>query len=385
MKVSIIVPIFNCERYLDRCIKSICNQSLRDIEIICVDDCSTDGSNKILLDFANRDSRIKVMRHDINKGLVAARKTGVNEAAGEYVGFVDGDDWIEPHMYANLYRLATEHDADMVSSGYILEGGYVSEEYDSIDEGLYGADRRQEILDKLIFNMRRQDLGIRGSLCCKLFKRGLIADIQNRIPDEITYSEDKMCVLTFALECKSIYVVRRAWYHYIINSASMTQRVNVDYLDKVNAVYRYLVSLYTNPDFTDSMRMQAELYITQLLIKGINSRMGFSIKNLMWIGSEWMYKIPGGSRVLLYGEGELCKTYERLISSNDNLVLVGVVNSAADVSKYGYDHIVITYKYVPKVDEIKDELLRVGVSSERILWFEQKEIFWDFAESAGLC
>ena len=385
MKVSIIVPVFNCEKYLDRCLKSICAQSLRDIEIICVDDCSTDRSNEILSDFANKDFRIKLVRHNINKGLVAARKTGVNRAKGEYVGFVDGDDWIEPEMYDSLYALATEHDADMVSSGYILEGGYVSEEYDSVDEGFYGSDRRQEILDKLIFNMPHKDLGIRGSLCCKLFRRELLADVQNRIPDEITYSEDKMCVLTFALECRSIYVVRKAWYHYMINSFSMTHEANVDYLDRINEVYRYLVSLYPNPDFTESMRVQAELYITQQLIKGINSRMGFSIKNLMWIGSEWMHKIPDGSQVLLYGEGELCKTYERLINRNDKLVLAGVVSSAADVSSFDYDYIVITYKYVPKADEINEELLQTGIPGGRILWFEQKEIFWDFAESAGLC
>lgn len=382
--VSVIVPVYNAKHTLKRCIDSIAGQTLQDVEVILVDDGSTDGSGQECDKYAENDKRIQVI-HKENGGLVSARKAGVRAAKGKYIGYVDSDDWIEPCMYESLYDIAVKDDADMVCSGYILEGNYISKEYDTIPEGCYTGDKRRELLDSLIFNMNERDLGLRGSLCCKLFRREMIETVQEKIPDEISYSEDKLCVLTFALECKCISVVRQAWYHYIINNASMTQAPNTDYLSKVNAVYKYLVSLYSHPDFSDNMRAQAELYITQILIKGINNRMGFSVKNLMWIDDDWVYKVPKGSRVLLIGAGGLCETYERQVRNSDALELSGTIEEISEAGAYDFDYIVITYKYRPKAEEIRKALIASGIPRDKVLWFEQKEIFWKYAEYAGLC
>lgn len=379
--LTIIIPVYNTEKYLKKCLDSVISQAIKNIEIICIDDGSTDNSPAILDEYAKRDDRIKVI-HKTNGGLVSVRKHGVVEAKGKYIGFVDSDDWVEPDMFERLYNTAIKYNADMVSSGYIMEGGYVSYEYDSLEEGLYVEADKCKWLDKIIFNMSEHDLGLRGSVCCKLFRGDLLKKIQPRVPDEITISEDKMCVLTFALECKSMYVIRDAWYHYMINSGSMTQKPNTDYLIKVNAVYRYLTSLYQNNNFSEEMRKQAEIYVTQLLIKGINSRMGFSVKNLMWIDSEWMYEVPMDSRILLCGGGGLGAAYERQIKNNKRLVFAGYYDSSLEMPEY--DFVVITVKYKPRAEELKRKMTEQGILEEKILWFEQKEIFWKYAIDAGL-
>lgn len=113
-KVSVIIPVYNTERYLRRCLDSVCNQTLSDIEIICVNDCSPDNSLDILNEYATKDSRIKIIDFKENKGAAVARNKGISEASGEYIGFVDSDDFVDLDFYEKLYTKALETDADCV-------------------------------------------------------------------------------------------------------------------------------------------------------------------------------------------------------------------------------------------------------------------------------
>ena len=106
VKVSIIVPAFNTEKYLPECLDSVVNQTLKDIEIICIDNCSTDNTLNILNEYAKKDSRIKVIANKVNKGVANSRNLGLDSASGEYVGFVDSDDFIELDMFEKLYKVA---------------------------------------------------------------------------------------------------------------------------------------------------------------------------------------------------------------------------------------------------------------------------------------
>ena len=115
-KVSVIVPVYNAEKHLDECIDSIVNQTLKDIEIICIDDCSTDNSYLILKEWAKKDKRIKVLRNKYNRGTGATINYGIRMADGEYIGEVDCDDFIDHEMYEYLYSIS--ENADIVKSGY---------------------------------------------------------------------------------------------------------------------------------------------------------------------------------------------------------------------------------------------------------------------------
>ena len=113
-KVSVIIPIYNTEKYLRKCLDSVCNQTLSDIEIICVNDCSTDNSLEILEEYASKDNRIKLIDFKENKGAAVARNAGIDEAKGEYIGFVDSDDFIDLDFYEKLYNKAVKSGADCV-------------------------------------------------------------------------------------------------------------------------------------------------------------------------------------------------------------------------------------------------------------------------------
>ena len=113
-KISIIIPIYNVEKYLKECLDSCINQTLEDIEIICVDDCSPDNSIKILEEYQRKDSRIKILRHEINKNLGAARNTGLQAATGEYIWFVDSDDYIDTKACQILYDAIKKFDIDIL-------------------------------------------------------------------------------------------------------------------------------------------------------------------------------------------------------------------------------------------------------------------------------
>ena len=392
VKVSVIIPVYNTGKYLRRCLDSVIMQTLGNIEIICVDDGSTDESARILEEYADRDDRIKVI-YKQNGGLVSARKVGVIAAEGEYIGYVDSDDWIEPDMYEKLYGCAHNNHVDMVTSGYLFEGNYITTHFDDVTEGLYDEANMRYLRENAIYNLQTKNVGLRGSLCCKLFCTELLKTVQEGISDKLTFSEDKMCVLSYVLSCSRVYVLKRAFYHYISHPFSMVHKCNDDYLISVNEVYKHFIKLYQHPCFTPVMRMQAELYITELLYKGINSRLGFQNRNLFWINPYYLDDIPADARIVLYGGGELGDAYRRQIEMRDDLVLVGCVDTQyienVQVGALGmllgedYDLILITVKNPKKAMEIREGLTYEGIPDEKIRWYEQKEIYWEYAESNG--
>lgn len=397
VKVSIIIPIYNTEQYLRQCLDSVIAQTLNEIEIICVDDGSTDKCPQIIDEYAEKDSRIKVI-HKENGGLVSARKAGVEEATGLYTGYVDSDDWIEADMYEKLYTAAMKYHADIVASGYILEGNYTTFHFDTVQAGLYQNDNLLYLREHTIYCHEKKEVGLRATLCSKLFLTDQLRRIQKRIPEEITMSEDKVCLLEFILECSSVYVMKEAYYHYRINGESMVHKPNYNYLVCVNHVYQYLLSLFQHPNFTQSMRVQAELYITEMLMHGINQRMGFENRNLFWIDPYWLESIPEASKVILYGGGELGEKYYRHLSSRKDLKYAGCVDygyerfadsnlkvcSPTILWEIEYDYIVITIKNPGKAEEVREQLIQDGIEEKKILWFEQKDIFWKYAEADGL-
>jgi glycosyltransferase involved in cell wall biosynthesis len=114
IKVSVIVPVYNVEPYLRRCLDSLINQTLKDIEIICINDCSPDNSLAILKEYAAKDNRVKIINFRKNKGVGIARNTGIKAAKGKYMGFVDSDDYVDLDYYEKLYKKAIVQTADVV-------------------------------------------------------------------------------------------------------------------------------------------------------------------------------------------------------------------------------------------------------------------------------
>ena len=116
--ISIIIPIFNVEKYVEECLSSVCNQSLREIEIICIDDRGQDGSMDIVQQYAEKDLRIRILKHEENMGMGISRNTGIAAATGEFIFFLDSDDYIEPGILEKLYHKITQTSSDIVGARF---------------------------------------------------------------------------------------------------------------------------------------------------------------------------------------------------------------------------------------------------------------------------
>lgn len=385
--VSVIVPVYNKAKYLRRCIESVLCQNYQDIEVICVNDGSTDNSLEILQEMIKEDFRIKIIdKH--NGGVVSARLAGLLEARGEYVGFVDADDYVEPVMYAKLVFFMDLYQVDLVSSGYYLNGNYVTEHLDNFAEGLYKENDMKLVRSHAIYSWIHKETGLRGSLCCKLFRTDIMKTVFRDFPEKLTMAEDKMIILRYVLECKSLYILQKAFYHWVIHPESVSHSASNDYLIKVNEVSEYLKKMYDHPNFTDTMRNQAEIYIVELLTLGINSRMGFKNKNLLRIDPYWLDYIPVNTRIITYGGADLLEQYKIQLKQRSDILVIRDLGfdfpRREELNTYEYDYILITIKNKSKADSVRKEFMSLGVEEEKILWFEQPEFYWKYAKAQGL-
>ena len=206
--ISVIVPVYNVENYLERCMTSVLNQTYKNLEIILVDDGATDSSSKMCDEYARMDSRVRVI-HKANGGLSDARNAGLSIATGEYIGYVDSDDWIELDMYERMYEACIEHNAQLA------ECRYASEYKDKTVLG--GKDKtlpltREELLK--IYISGHNEYVIYNSVWSKLFKKELVDGMQfpkGRNSEDIMYTTKAFCKLE-----KAVYI-DSCLYHYVLD------------------------------------------------------------------------------------------------------------------------------------------------------------------------
>lgn len=226
--ISVIIPIYNVEECLRHCVDSVISQKFTDLEIILVDDGSTDGCPGICDEYAKADSRIKVI-HKPNGGLMSAWKCGLSQACGEYIGFVDSDDWIDEDMYETLYSLIRDTGADIVTASLIREFDDRSEKERVFPaQGYY--DRAQieaQIYPRLISMGTMMDRFITPNRVTKLFKAELLRRNAKYCDERISLGEDFVAVFSCLCDAQSIYITDSFFpYHYRIRGTSIMGAYN---------------------------------------------------------------------------------------------------------------------------------------------------------------
>ncbi len=231
-KVSIIVPCFGVEKYLDRCLVSLTQQTLKDIEIILVDDKSPDHVPEMCDEWAEKDSRIKVVHKSVNEGLGFARNTGLEIAIGEYIAFVDSDDFVKNGMYEKLYSTAIELKADVVYSNIIYYEGNNKQKprIDVEREKIFdGKDSVEEFLLDMIGPAPEfpRSTKYMVSVCYGIFKRQIFDECNIRFVSERKFvSEDIIFDIDYLPHCNKIVYVPDAFYTYCYNESSLSHTVN---------------------------------------------------------------------------------------------------------------------------------------------------------------
>ena len=200
-KISIIVPVYNTEKYLRKCLDSLVNQTLSDIEIICINDCSTDNSLEILRKYASKDNRIKVIDFKDNRGAAYARNVGIEEANGEYIGFVDSDDFVDLDFYEKLYNKAIKTGADAVK-GNVLE----YDEKTGKSELTFFYDQNEKIRENTAYFL----YGFTSAIYKKLF----LTEYDIKFPEGISYFEDPYFSIKCCVNCKNVVFDDSAKYYY---------------------------------------------------------------------------------------------------------------------------------------------------------------------------
>ncbi len=233
-KISIIVPVYNCEKYLDEAIKSVLNQTLRELEVIIVNDGSTDNSLDIANKYSSIDNRVKVLTQD-NQGVSAARNLGLEAAKGEYIGFIDGDDWIESDMYKTLYSIAIKENVDLVISNFEqeLEGKNIISRLDiSTDIVLKEKDIVKKVLPQFLQHEKL------NTVCNKLFKSEIIKNYNIRFPKGVALGEDGVFNINYFTNIKSLMYIDYSGYHYREVEGSATRNIfEKDYFSRSLEVY----------------------------------------------------------------------------------------------------------------------------------------------------
>jgi len=206
-KVSVVVPVYNSEEYLHECVDSLLAQTLKEIEIVLVDDGSPDGSAAICDAYAEKDPRVKVV-HKQNGGLVSARIAGVNVATAPYVGFVDGDDFAAPHMYETLYNAAAENEADIVCCTYYFywNDQRIQPFVWNFPAGVFKGEKLEKEFYPIWFENRKENqIGMIKSVWSKLYNRAMLADMYTTMATNVTVDEDLMA--TYAILARAECVV----------------------------------------------------------------------------------------------------------------------------------------------------------------------------------
>ena len=241
-KISVIVPVYNMERYLEQCIQSICGQTYQNLEIILVEDGSTDGSPSLCDYHAAIDGRIVVL-HKENEGLMAAWMDGVKISTGEYVCFVDSDDWVDSTMIEDMAACLTGQKKEAVCSNYVIEKpGKTVPVKQSLEPGIY---ERSDIEKKIVPDILGQEQRrITFSRCMKLFSRQLFLDNMHYCNKAIHFGEDVNIVLPALLDAERIVIMEEGfYYHYRFVGSSMVHAYNPKLIDNICLLYQTITQI----------------------------------------------------------------------------------------------------------------------------------------------
>lgn len=296
--LSIIIPVYNAEHYIARCAKSLFEQTLERIEFIFVDDSSADGSVQTLRDVLNRyESRmcdVRIIKHPENKGVSAARNTGLLHATGEYIGWVDSDDWVADEMFSKLYGAAVCEDADVVWCDFNNVFA------DGIQVELQNIEDKMQVIRGLLLGTRH------GNLWSSIAKRELYSSHVIRFPESLCLMEDKYVLMQLVFYAKKLKYVPGAYYYYEKNNiASITtgwsnRNLPWSAIQSLNAIIAFVESTELGSMLQKEMRY-ARLILKKGLLNTASMEAFIIWKNLFAEENRYVLGCPnmtGRQRVL---------------------------------------------------------------------------------------
>lgn len=377
--LSVLIPVYNVDQYLERCLDSILNQEYTNIEVICVDDGSTDKSGQILDRYVGKDSRVRVI-HKENKGLVNTRKVAISVANGAYATCIDSDDWIEKNMFKDMISLAVLYDADVVTSGCMREYTQgMSIDGDLFEPGLYEGKKLEEVFKS---KMMEKGLGflqnVKTTIWGKLYRTELLRKYQNQVEDFVNVGEDAAVVYPCLLNATKIYVSGNNYYHYNIRQSSVSTTKSRKEEKSLQFIEKILEKEFT--------KYNSIISNCEYQYKAI------SLFNRLVVNPESVVKIQNDKvfpyddvlitdRIVIYGAGRYGKKLYKTLSKL-GLHIVAIVDRSSSngtisietIDESEYDKILVAVLKNNLVKEIYSHLLSMGVEKGKISMIKSETV-----------
>ena len=379
--ISVIVPIYNAQVYLRKCIDSIIGQTYKNIEIILVDDGSDDGSASICDEFAAKDNRITVIKNN-HKGAMAARKTGIAYASGEWITFADSDDWLEAEMYERMMASLSKYDADIVCAGYSDEAGNSKKEiYSCFEEGLYEGKTLKKLYPAMFYSKDMNWFGISANCWDKIFRKSVIFDPLMATDERIKDGDDHAFVYPALLRADRVYISHDILYHHRRHlSGSLSSDMNDDVFERFGYLYSDLKGKLEHSNEWDQISDGFNKQMRWFLIKYINRKLGLELYDKQTAQPPYIFpfgNVSKGTKIVLYGAGKVGKAYRDQILATEYCDIVSWVDRDVEledvalperISSLKFDLIVIAVADKRVSDQIKDGLMGIGVDRKKIIW-----------------
>lgn len=390
-KISIIVPVYNVEEFVEECIRSIVNQSYGDLEIILVDDGSTDDSGIICDAWAENDSRICVY-HQQNKGLVNARKQGLLRATGEYVIFVDSDDWIDSGMCEEAMRIISATGVMQVEFAITdVNQEFKTKRKSCFEEGAYqGENFRNIILPRAMYRGDFFEYGIAPYACNKVFRKDLITEQYLKLNDEARIFEGAVCEFSYLVKSDSIFISHNSFYNYRYRENSVKHKFLLEDERALAINQRILFQQICESSYADILLPQFLIWRNWAAI--------WKCPQLFDNKEEGCFLCPfggvrKGEKIALYGAGavgtnlygyleNVCGirvkywTDRQYDSLKRNLPLCAI----EELISGDYDVVIIAILRADSASNAMSLLLQMGIDKSKIRWVQEKYIYSDNIE-----
>lgn len=275
-KISVVIPVYNSEKYLRKCVDSILAQTLKEIEIILVDDGSTDQSGAICDEYA-KNPNVKVV-HQKNSGPAITRNNGIHLATGEYIGFVDSDDYIDPEMYEDLYNIASLKNIDIVTCGYnIVQGENITPKSIPLEpERIFD----EAGIKKILYKANEKHL---LWFPVKSIYRTEIVHKNNILFPNLNNGEETIFILESMLNSKSMYYIDKTYYNYVQTPDSLTRvKYKENYTERLETLYKLKMETYKKYKFSgyeaDTYKYTMEHTLPLLLSNEMGHKASFTEK-----------------------------------------------------------------------------------------------------------
>ena len=380
--LSVIVPLYNQEKHIYQCISSIQNQTLEDIEIIIVDDGSTDGSRRICETLAADDRRITVL-HQENRGSMWARFSGLDYCTTKYVTFVDADDFITSNAYDDATKYM-ENDFDQVfyEISRYYDNARVKRDYHILEPGIYDRTRIvNDIYPKLIWDFNRNTPGVECSLCVRILKRNLLIEEYKRVRGKSFYYGDDIAITFPSMQkIEKLAVISKSYYmHRQRDNNRAPEYISADgYFDEIANLYAYLREAMKEDGTYDFNRQIDYMYIHSVGLK-------------KWSYGDYEYhrdflfpfhKVQVGKKIVLYGAGLVGSMYHKQlmkldyceellwIDMNADIINNPLVKPVIELDRdevHSFDSVVVAIENQRVANDVREYLISKGYSPEKII------------------